>query len=97
MIYPMFCIEYGTTSPEKSYLKARKAGANANVIKAAKWIFAGYYMEHGNSVDWLDMAYCQKKVWSIMGDSISWDFSSSGYDKWILLIIDYVDVFKTRS
>lgn len=81
--YPMFCIEYGTTSPETSYLKARKAGANANVIKAAKWIFAGYYMEHGNSVDWLDMAYCQKKVWSIMGDSTSWEFSSDGYDKWI--------------
>ena len=81
--YPMFCIEYGTTSPERSYLKARKAGANANVIKAAKWIFAGYYMEHGNSIDWLDMAYCQKKVWSIMGDSTSWDFSSSGYDAWI--------------
>ena len=81
--YPMFCIEYGTTSPETSYLKARKAGANANVIKAAKWIFAGYYMEHGNSVDWLDMAYCQKKVWSIMGDSTSWEFTSDGYDKWI--------------
>ena len=81
--YPMFCIEYGTTSPETSYLKARKAGANANVIKAAKWIFAGYYMEHGNSIDWLDMAYCQKKVWSIMGDSTSWEFSSDGYDKWI--------------
>ena len=81
--YPIFCIEYGTTSPEKSYLKAKKAGANANVIKAAKWIFAGYYMEHGNSVDWKDMAMCQKKVWSIMGDSTSWDFSSSDYDKWI--------------
>ena len=81
--YPMFCIEYGTTSPETSYLKARKAGANANVIKAATWIFAGYYMEHGNSVDWLDMAYCQKKVWSIMGDSTSWEFTSDGYDKWI--------------
>lgn len=81
--YPIFCIEYGTTSPEKSYLKAKKAGANANVIKAAKWIFAGYYMEHGNSIDWKDMAMCQKKVWSIMGDSTSWDFSSSDYDKWI--------------
>ncbi len=81
--YPIFCIEYGTTSPSKSYLKARKAGANANVIKAAKWIFAGYYMEHGNSIDWKDMAMCQKKVWSIMGDSTSWDFSSSDYDKWV--------------
>lgn len=81
--YPMFCIEYGTTSPEKSYLKAKRAGANANVIKAAKWIFAGYYMEHGNSIDWKDMAMCQKKVWSIMGDSTSWDFSSSDYNDWI--------------
>ena len=81
--YPLFCIEYGTTSPEKSYLKARKAGSSAKVITAAKWIFAGYYMEHGNSIDWKDMAMCQKKVWSIMGDSTSWDFSSSDYDKWI--------------
>lgn len=81
--YPLFCIEYGTTSPEKAYLKARKAGSSTNVITAAKWIFCGYYMEHGNSIDWKDMAMCQKKVWSIMGDSTSWDFSNSDYDKWI--------------
>lgn len=80
--YPIFCIEYGTTSPERSYLKAKKAGASAKVITAAKWIFAGYYMEHGNDVNWLDMAYCQKKVWSILGDSTSWDFSDSGYTAW---------------
>ncbi|MBR3149675.1 MAG: VaFE repeat-containing surface-anchored protein [Eubacterium sp.] len=81
--YPLFCIEYGTTSPSSSYLKARKAGASAKVITAAKWIFAGYYLEHGNDIDWKDMAMCQKKVWSIMGDSTSWDFSSSDYDDWI--------------
>ncbi|MBR2589796.1 MAG: carboxypeptidase regulatory-like domain-containing protein, partial [Clostridia bacterium] len=80
--YPIFCIEYGTESPSSAYLKARKAGANANVIKAAKWIFAGYYMEHGNSVDWKDMAMCQKKVWSILGSSTSWDFSDSEYNAW---------------
>ncbi|MCR5207328.1 MAG: TonB-dependent receptor, partial [Eubacterium sp.] len=81
--YPIFCIEYGTTSPEKSYLKAKRAGSSAKVITAAKWIFAGYYMEHGNSINWKDMAMCQKKVWSIMGDSTSWDFSSSDYNDWI--------------
>ena len=80
--YPIFCIEYGTTSPEKSYLKAKKAGASAKVISAAKWIFCGYYMEHGNSINWKDMAMCQKKVWSIMGDSTSWDFSDSDYKAW---------------
>ena len=81
--YPIFCIEYGTTSPEKSYLKAKRAGSSAKVISAAKWIFAGYYMEHGNSINWKDMAMCQKKVWSIMGDSTSWDFSNSDYNDWI--------------
>ncbi len=81
--YPVFCIEYGTTSPEKSYLKAKRAGSSAKVISAAKWIFAGYYMEHGNSINWKDMAMCQKKVWSIMGDSTSWDFSNSDYNDWI--------------
>ena len=80
--YPIFCIEYGTTSPEKSYLKAKRAGASAKVISAAKWIFCGYYMEHGNSINWKDMAMCQKKVWSIMGDSTSWDFSDSDYKAW---------------
>lgn len=80
--YPLFCIEYGTTSPSSSYLKGKKAMASDNAIKAAKWIFAGYYLEHGNSIDWLDMAYCQKKVWSIFGSDTSWDFSDGGYKAW---------------
>lgn len=56
--------------------------ASDTAIKAAKWIFAGYYLEHGNSIDWLDMAYCQKKVWSIFGSDTSWDFSDGGYKAW---------------
>ena len=80
--YPLFCIEYGTTSPSSSYLKGKKAMASDTAIKAAKWIFAGYYLEHGNSIDWLDMAYCQKKVWSIFGSDTSWDFSDGGYKAW---------------
>lgn len=80
--YPLFCIEYGTTSPSSSYLKGKKAMASDNAIKAAKWIFAGYYLEHGNSIDWQDMAYCQKKVWSIFGSDTSWDFSDGGYKAW---------------
>ena len=77
--YPLFCIEYGTTSPSSSYLKGKKAMASDTAIKAAKWIFAGYYLEHGNSIDWQDMAYCQKKVWSIFGSDTNWTFSDSGY------------------
>lgn len=80
--YPLFCMEYGATSPSSSYLEARKAGASSKTIEAANWIFAGYYMEHGDSIDWLDMAYCQKKVWAILGDNTSWDFSGSGYQAW---------------
>ena len=80
--YPLFCIEYGTTSPSSSYLKGKKAVASDKAIKAAKWIFAGYYLEHGNSIDWQDMAYCQKKVWSIFGSDTSWDFSDGGYKAW---------------
>lgn len=80
--YPLFCIEYGTTSPSSSYLKGKKTMASDNAIKAAKWIFAGYYLEHGNSIDWQDMAYCQKKVWSIFGSDTSWDFSDGGYKAW---------------
>lgn len=80
--YPLFCIEYDTTSPSSSYLKGKKAMASDAAIKAAKWIFAGYYLEHGNSIDWQDMAYCQKKVWSIFGSDTSWDFSDSGYKAW---------------
>lgn len=80
--YPLFCIEYGTTSPSSSYLKGKKTMASDNAIKAAKWIFAGYYLEHGNSIDWQDMAYCQKKVWSIFGSDTNWTFSDSGYQTW---------------
>lgn len=80
--YPLFCIDYGTTSPSSSYLKGKKAMASDTAIKAAKWIFAGYYLEHGNSIDWQDMAYCQKKVWSIFGSDTSWDFSDGGYKAW---------------
>ena len=80
--YPLFCIEYGTTSPSSSYLKGKKAMASDTAIKAAKWIFAGYYLEHGNSIDWQDMAYCQKKVWSIFDSDTSWDFSDGGYKAW---------------
>lgn len=80
--YPLFCIEYDTTSPSSSYLKGKKAMASDTAIKAAKWIFAGYYLEHGNSIDRQDMAYCQKKVWSIFGSDTSWDFSDGGYKAW---------------
>lgn len=80
--YPLFCIEYGTTSPSSSYLKGKKAMASDTAIKAAKWIFAGYYLEHGNLIDWQDMAYCQKKVWSIFGSNTNWTFSDSGYQTW---------------
>lgn len=80
--YPLFCIEYDTTSPSSSYLKGKKAMASDKAIKAAKWIFVGYYLEHGNSIDWQDMAYCQKKVWSIFGSDTSWDFSDGGYKAW---------------
>ena len=80
--YPLFCIEYDATSPSSSYLKGKKAMASDKAIKAAKWIFAGYYLEHGNSIDWQDMAYCQKKVWSIFGSDTNWTFSDSGYQTW---------------
>lgn len=89
--YPLFCIEYGTTSPSSSYLKGKKAMASDTAIKAAKWIFAGYYLEHGNSIDWQDMAYCQKKVWSIFGSDTSWDFSDSGYKAWCDKAQDIMD------
>ena len=80
--YPLFCIEYGATSPDSSYLAGKKAMASNNALEAARWIFAGYYMEHGNAISKKDMAMCQKKVWSIMGDSTSWNFSDSDYKEW---------------
>lgn len=94
--YPLFCIEYGTTSPSSSYLKGKKAMASDTAIKAAKWIFAGYYLEHGNSIDWLDMAYCQKKVWSIFGSDTSWDFSDGGYKAWCDKAHDRIDSLNTK-
>ena len=94
--YPLFCIEYGATSPSSSYLKGKKAMASDTAIKAAKWIFAGYYLEHGNSIDWQDMAYCQKKVWSIFGSDTSWDFSDSGYKAWCDKAQDRMDSLNTK-
>lgn len=69
--YPLFCIEYGTKSPSSSHVAGNKEKFGDKAIEAAKWVFIGYFMEHGNSIDWLDMAYCQKKVWSVMGDDVS--------------------------
>lgn len=81
--YPLFCIEYGKSSPNSSTLGTQGAPTDSKVLEAARWIFAGYYMKHGNSIDWLDMAYTQKKAWSVLGWETSWSFSSSGYDEWI--------------
>lgn len=94
--YPLFCVEYGTTSPSSSYLKGKKTMASDKVVQAAKWIFAGYYMEHGNAIDKLDMAYCQKKVWSIMGDSTSWTFTDSGYKAWCDNAEKNMELIKTK-
>lgn len=82
--YPLFCIEYGKSSPNSSTLASQGVPSDANVLEAARWIFAGYYMEHGNDIDWLDMAYCQKKVWSAMGSNTSWSFSDTGYNEWVV-------------
>lgn len=81
--YPLFCIEYGKTSPSSSTLGSKGKPSDSKVLEAAKWIFAGYYYEHGNDIDWLDMAYCQKKVWSVMGNNVSWTFSDTGYNNWV--------------
>ena len=81
--YPLFCIEYGKTSPNSSTLGSQGVPSDSDVLEAARWIFAGYYMEHGNDIDWLDMAYCQKKSWSILGWETSWSFSTSGYNEWV--------------
>ena len=81
--YPLFCIEYGVTSPSSSHIETNRSGiSDEAVLEAARWIFAGYYMVHGNDIDWLDMAYCQKKVWSITGRETSWNFSNEGYNEW---------------
>ena len=79
---PLFCIEYGTTSPSSSYAYGTRKMMSAKAQTAAKWVYAGYMSEHGNSINDLDMAYCQKKVWEIMGSSTSWTFSDAGYKAW---------------
>lgn len=81
--YPLFCIEYGKSSPDSSILASQGVPSDAKVLEAARWIFAGYYMVHGNSINWLDMAYCQKKVWSVLGSETSWNFSNEGYNAWV--------------
>lgn len=79
--YPLFCINQGQKSPSKSTLS--KASYEQKVINAARWVYAGYYLEHGDNIDWLDMAYCQKKVWSVLGqDSSGFTFSDDGYNQW---------------
>ena len=80
--YPLFCIEYGKKSPSVSTLGSQGRPADATSLKAAEWIFAGYYMVHGNNIDWLDMAYAQKKTWEITGSNTSWSFSDAGYRAW---------------
>lgn len=80
--YPLFCIEYGKSSPTSSTLGSQGRPSDKKLLEAARWIFCGYYMEHGNAIDYLDMAYCQKKVWAILGDKTKWTFSNEGYEKW---------------
>lgn len=80
--YPLFCIEYGKPSPTSSTLGSQGKPSDKKLLEAARWIFCGYYMEHGNTIDYLDMAYCQKKVWAIMGDKSNWTFDNSDYKKW---------------
>lgn len=80
--FPLFCIEHGTTSPSSSYAYGTRKMMSEKAQTAAKWVYAGYMSEHGNSINDLDMAYCQKKVWEIMGSSTSWTFSDTGYKAW---------------
>lgn len=80
--FPLFCIEHGTTSPSSSYAYGTRKMMSEKAQTAAKWVYAGYMSEHSNSINDLDMAYCQKKVWEIMGSSTSWTFSDTGYKAW---------------
>lgn len=80
--YPLFCLEYGKKSPSVSILGSQGRPADATSLEAAEWIFAGYYMVHGNDIDWLDMAYAQKKTWEITGSNTNWTFSDAGYRAW---------------
>lgn len=81
--FPLFCIERGKKSPTKAGLTSIGVPSDNKVLEAARWVFAGYYLVHGNDIDWLDMAYCQKKVWSILGqDATGFTFSDEGYNQW---------------
>lgn len=80
--FPLFCIEHGKTSPSSSYVYGTRKMMSEKAQTAANWVYAGYMSEHGNSINDLDMAYCQKKVWEIMGSSTSWTFSDTGYKAW---------------
>ena len=87
--YPLFCINRGKASPSKAKIKKMKKNYSPTekVKEAAKWIYAGYYLEHGDSIDFLDMAYCQKKVWETLGQAYKdlaegFTFSRDGYKEW---------------
>ncbi len=80
--YPLFCIEYGKQSPSISTLGSQGRPSDETSLRAAEWIFAGYYMVHGNDIDWLDFAYAQKKTWEITGSNTTWTFSDAGYRAW---------------
>lgn len=88
--YPLFCINKGKKSPNTAV--GTKKGKDFVPTKAqeeaAKWIYAGYYLEHGDSVDELDMACCQKKVWSVLGQGYDhlgegFTFTRDTYNKWV--------------
>ena len=88
--YPLFCINRGKASPSKAKIKKMKKNYSPTekVKEAAKWIYAGYYLEHGDNIDFLDMAYCQKKVWNVLGDAYDdlaegFTFSNKGYRAWV--------------
>ena len=93
--YPLFCTEYGKKSPSNSTMGAQGVPNDANLLEAARWIFAGYYWSHGNNIDYLDMAYCQKKVWSVMGWNTSWDFSDAGYNAWVANAYENIQLLNT--
>lgn len=87
--YPLFCINRGKASPSKAKIKKMKKNYSPTekVKEAAKWIYAGYYLEHGDNIDFLDMAYCQKKVWETLGQAYKdlaegFTFSKDGYKEW---------------
>ena len=88
--YPLFCINKGKKSPNTA--AGVKMGKDFVPTKAqeeaAMWIYAGYYLEHGDSLDFLDMACCQKKVWSVLSQGHDhlgegFTFSPDTYDKWV--------------